>query len=855
MFTRATVVILVTLCTVSFAFADASNNSVTNYSSEQTADALDWVKDSDANQCHGYYLEPDLGNMDTNLTSSDITHQTINITASGAELKTDGVSTLTNVRIQQPGRLVTGDSAQLNRDGKTDEVKTIDLKGKVVIREPSKMTIGDAAHITPNTDEGTYSNVLYRLALNLQPIKLLKTPEHPDQYKVTGLIAHGAATQMDQTKKTYYVLKDATYSTCSPENSVWHIKAKEIDLNHATGRGKAYHTILYYRSMPVFYTPYATFPIDKRRESGFLSPIYGSSSQNGISLSFPYYWNIAPNYDMTLTPNFYSKRGVLMTTSNRFLTRKSKGDVELGIIPNDKAFSTFQTNGQQEYAGNPALNRLMDASPTRWSYHMQDSTTVAQNLTANVDYTRVSDDYYQQDFGLRSATPGQLLQQAYLNYNQNFWNAQVLAQEYQTLHPVTMLGNTNQYERLPDFTFNVNYPALTHLTYLLKTESVDFSRQLNPGESFPSQSGDPTSGMRNNLQPGISLPFIENFGYIKPTLQVEATDYSLKNQPVGYTNNITRTLPIFNVDSGLYFDRATQIFKHDYQQTLEPRLYYLYVPYRGQNEIPIFDTSLQNLTFDQLFQTNRFTSIDRIGNANQVSAAITSRFLDSDTGSEKGSFGIGRIFYHANRTVTLCNGITCADNPYMVGALSPTEPASPLVGFGSYALNQKWSMNTNVAYDPRYHDTQNALVNLQYKPATNHIINVGYNFVQYGDPFPTTVLNPSNRKNNLSQLTASTAWPIMNKFDGMAGWNYNLSHEHFQTYFYGLSYNACCYAMRIGMTRTFYALNGNGDAQFTRKVVLQLLLKGFGGVGQNNMLNTINANVPGYDDTFNKNVY
>ena len=235
---------------------------------------------------------------------------------------------------------------------------------------------------------------------------------------------------------------------------------------------------------------------------------------------------------------------------------------------------------------------------------------------------------------------------------------------------------------------------------------------------------------------------------------------------------------------------------------------------------------------------------------------MTTRFLDADTGEEKSKWGVGRIFYHSSRQVTLCGSVNCQDSQYTVGATPPGEPASPIAAFGNYALNKAWNVNANIAWDPRYSQTNNGSLIFQYKPETNHLINVGYNYMQYGDPFTTPPpSSPADSKNNLNMITTSAAWPLTNTLEGMAGLNYNMSHSHFQTFFYGLSYNACCYAFRAGMSRNFYALSGTGSPQYNRHVVFQLVLKGLGGVGQNSTMNAINSNIPGYQDTFNTNVY
>jgi LPS-assembly protein len=469
-------------------------------------------------------------------------------------------------------------------------------------------------------------------------------------------------------------------------------------------------------------------------------------------------------------------------------------------LPNDLAFSGFKNSAPGEYATNsnsyiaPELSRLEESSSRRWYTSLKDIANFSQHLQGKVDYTYASDDYLQQDIHLPSIMNSQLLQQASLSYSAPYWQSSILLQQYQTLHPITLLQNSNQYERLPDLTFNLNYPATSNFNYLLSGEGVNFNRLLNPGESFPSSNGQPTSGVRTNVQPGISMSLANSYAYFRPTAQWSLTQYNLANPSYNYPNNITRSLPIINIDSGLYFDRNSSFFGQDYHQTLEPRLFYLYVPYKDQYQIPVFDTNIQSFTFDQLFQTNRFNGTDRIGDANQLSFALTSRLLSSASGEEKSKFGIGRIYYaDTPRKVQLCNQYGCQDSQTNVGAISSTERLSPYVGFFNYALSNNWSFRSNAAWDPMTHETNNASAGFQFMPATNHIVNFSYNYVEYGDTYSPQTTLPTDPKNNLNQIGASTVWPIKQNIDGLAAWNYNISHEHFQNYLYGISYNTCCY--------------------------------------------------------------
>lgn len=831
--------------------ASRANIDVSTLTQAEAAARLGWQADPLANVCGGTYVEPNLGSTDPNVPIDK--EQAVLIDAGAGELQNDGISTLDHgVTMTQPGRSIEADTVYLLRDPASKTLTQANLQGNVVMREPSKVAIGNSATLKLNENSGSYFDVIYRMALAFQPISF--TPAASNSCTVHGIIAIGKADTFTQVNKGLFKLTDATYSTCAPISSSWHIKAKTMDLNHQTGRGVAHSATLYVKDIPVLYSPYFNFPLDKRRMTGFLSPSYGNTTTGGMFLSTPFYWNIAPATDMLLTPSVYSKRGAQLATENRYLTKQSVGSFKTAALPDDQAFSSFQQSAPSEYPESeyPSLPRLLDASNDRWYYSWKDSTKYDPHWQSKVDITQVSDDYYQQDFNLQSATTAQLLQQANLNYSDRYWNSNLLLQNYQTLHPVNLLTTSNQYARLPDFNFNLYVPNESAFDYNLSGQTVYFSRLLNPGEVYASDSGNPTSGGRFNLQPAVSLPIIGASGYIKPTLQYQMTQYSLQDQTTGYDPDIYRALPIFNIDAGLYFDRNVSLFNKDYQQTLEPRIYYLYVPYQDQYQIPIFDTGTQPFTFDQLFNTNRFTGIDRIGDANQISLALTTRFLDGDNGTEKAKFAIGRIFYAEDRQVMLCTTPGCTDSDTTIGATSPTETASPIAGLATYNINKNWAANANIAWDPLYHQTENGGVTIQYKPKINHIINFGYNFIRYGDPNTPTTADPTDASNNLNQIGASFVWPINNAWDGLASWNYNISHDHFQTFLYGVTYNTCCYAVRLAVGKTFTDLNGDGSANFNQQIYLQVILKGMGGVGTSNALGELSANIPGYQDEFLK---
>jgi LPS-assembly protein len=410
---------------------------------------------------------------------------------------------------------------------------------------------------------------------------------------------------------------------------------------------------------------------------------------------------------------------------------------------------------------------------------------------------------------------------------------------------------------------NGNFPNQPYgFTYQLNNQFVYFQRGLNPNEVIAPPNTAPVSASRFNISPGLSLPLTGQSGYFTPQLQLMLTHYNISNQPVGFASEVQRSLPVFDIDSGLYFDRHLTLGNTDYQQTLEPRVFYLYTPYRNQDNIPLFDTGLPPFNYDSLFAINRFSGIDRVGDANQLTFALTTRLLDADSGAEKFRASIGEIYYFHNRLLNSCapygtpasvstNLICATNNLVAVGATSPTEKTSPLAGQLSYQLNRSWNTTANAAWDPHNHQVVSGNWNFQYQPQPNHIINFSYNYIAFGDPI--TTINSStpadSHKNDLDQVGVSFAWPIIAQWSTVGGVNYNRSHGYPQTYFYGLQYDNCCWAVRLVSGRSFSMLNQNGNPVFNNSIYLQWQFKGLGTVSNADSSSLVNS-ITGYNDPF-----
>lgn len=830
---------------------DFSKLSPKKLSRAQIGQLLGWVDAPQSNLiCHGYYIEP---NLYYSVPDSGSTNNApLNISADQSLLSQTDTSRLAgHVTITQPNRSIDSDLAYINRDPQTQKPTSIDAYGKVVLREPGNLAIANQGHFDLLDKSGTLSDVIYRMTYRNVFTSSVDNPEGSPLTN-TDINSWGIAQTVNREASGIIKIHKGTYSACPPPTNFWHLSANNMTLNHNTGRGEAYNAFLYLGNMPVFYTPYFSFPIDNRRKTGFLYPTFGHSTNSGYELGVPFYWNIAPNYDALITPDVMTDRGVQLNGVFRYLTPDSSGNIHGSFLPDDQEFSSFQADAltNSSYVGVPGLNDLENDSDNRYLVSLQDTREFSSNWSSYLYLNHVSDDYYFEDFNNDPAqtTQNQVLNQGDLYYNSEHWHFVGQMEGYQTLHPINQSYVANQYKELPELILGGQYPDVGDGFDLTFSNQFDnFAIDQDP------VAGTQPEGTRLNLTPEISHPTNWVWGYFKPDLQLSATQYDLTDQVEGQPSDITRVLPILDIDSGLFFDKNTNWFGHSYQQTLEPRLFYLYVPYDDQSDIPIFDTSVQPFSYSQLFQTNRFTGLDRIGDTNQMSFALTTRFIDQQTGDQKFRASVGEILYFEERKVTI-NSDSVNNNLDLV-TLDNEVPnntlISPIAGELDYNVNKDWNVTTNVAYDPNYDQTNNANIMFQYKTDNQHIVNLGYSFLRGGDAFvpPNGETVPQNSsQNNLNQTDFSVVWPIMRNWTFLARWNYNISHNYPQTYFGGVQYDACCWSFRAIVGRDFNYLDNNDKPQFDNQIYFQVALKTLGSVGSSpsSMLN----NIPGYVDTF-----
>lgn len=862
---------MIAICFPTFAALSATGETLVSaihpdhtLAQDSAAKALGWVEEpsNSLNYCGGYFLDQAF-TYPVSVEKNNL----VEITSNQTLFSQKGTSILEGkVTVTRTGQQITANKAYLYRDPVTGKLSAMDMIGNVNLREPNTLVVGKQGHYNFETKAKSLSDIVYRTAMRSDRTLIgsnIPTAETQKARKISSLTAWGEAQTFSSAEPRIYEFTAASFSTCPPVDPTWKLKASHIVLNKNTGRGYAVNARLLVKGIPVFYTPYINFPIDSRRKSGFLWPTLGANNKFGPYFLAPFYWNMAPNYDMTITPALLAKRGVQFTDDFRYLSTTNTGKIDLSIIPYDRYFHNTQLAAKENPASaNPSnantpaitsaeINRLINASPTRRGFFWRDDAQYNPHWSSHVDFNYASDDYYLRDFGsnLNEITANTLLQEGDLNFKSENWNFIGRLQTYQTLHPVDSYPVQNQYRRLPQLIFNGDYPDQPFgLEYFIDNEITHFEFQNAPGTTpnLP-------VGNRMNVQPGISWPLYSPAFYLNPRLQVALTQYSLaRTSATQIPSSNRRAVPIFDIASGLTFNRELVLFHHAFEQTLEPQIYYTYIPYRNQTSLPVFDTTVNTLTYDQIFNYNRFSGIDRIGDANQIGVGVTSRFLDQNSGVEKIRLGVGDIIYFADRRVTLCNTQTgpvgCTDAPQ-----NPNDHyrLSPVSGFANYTVNPDWSLSDTTIWNPTTKQLDNNTIGVHYEPNINHIINFGYSFVRNGDPFSGIMTNTA--QNNLKLTDISFSWPVIRENISAVGrWTEDWSTNHFQNLLYGVQYDTCCWAVRLVGGRTFTNIVNN-TLHYNNEYYIQFALKGLGEVGPNptKLLSTIS----GYPAQFGQDIY
>lgn len=647
-------------------------------------------------------------------------------------------------------------------------------------------------------------------------------------------------------------LTRADYTTCAPGQNTWQLTARDITLNPNTGRATVKHFVFRLKDFPIFYFPYFNYPADNKRHSGFLFPGYGQTSNSGYEISIPYYWNIAPNYDMVLTGRLLSERGFEAQTKFRYLWQNGEGIFQWHILPDDRKYAAFKEDKLMFVPfGLSVLDpqiKGLDTSSTRQAINYQHHSNFGSHWVFNVKYGYVSDDNYFVDLGndINTASIIYLPQQANLSYFGTNWSHYFNVEEYQVLEPFTKPLNEEIYKRQPQWVFQAIYPRLIGcFTFTLNGEAVNFEhrRALITDQSV-------TTGERYHLRPSLSLPLEDEWYRLIPRAQVDWLYYSLSLgedvAPNGIPTHPSRAIPMLDVDGTLIFERNFCVLSRAFKQTLEPRAYYLYVPYRAQYNYPDFDSGVIEFSYSQLFRDNRFSGRDRIGDANQVSLSLTSRILPEYDGKEYLRASIGQIFYFRTRLVSLCEQLGYQNNCYLyedTSAPNAFSKHSNLMTLLESHPSDLLALGAFWEWDSTHGQTDQAGVSFQYRPTCQKVLNFNYYWLR--DDLQQTNFE-TGKTGNLHQTDFSILWPLTLHWEWIARWQYDITHRQNVEILGGIEYNGCCVALQLVASRYREGTNFVLPQCYANAFFVQIVFKGLSALGLNNPDNKLAQRIPGY---------
>jgi len=570
----------------------------------------------------------------------------------------------------------------------------------------------------------------------------------------------GSAGLVELISETQAEVEVFDFTTCDPADPDWELKASSVDLDLESGRGVARNARLDFKGVPIFYSPWLSFPLDDRRKSGFLYPRMGFSSDDGFDLSVPWYWNIAPNQDATFTPRWIQDRGVMLGVQHRFLTRRQRGLFNVEVLPDDR-----------------------EEDETRYFAEFEYAASVAPNWRFNADLRRASDENYFLDLGgdLADSALQFLRSSAALRGSGRNWSLNLSADTFQVLDD-TVSQAREPYRRLPRLLFNLDQPLTQQLDFKVDSEVVYFERDQG------------VTGARMDLYPRLRYNWITPGSFLRPTVGFRSTTYQLSG---ARDNSLSRNLPIASIDGGLIFERP---LSEGRIQTLEPRLFYLYAPFRDQTDLPDFDTRELTFGFSQLFSDNRFSGPDRQGDANQLTAALTTRLLDQQNGRSLLDFSIGQIFYFRDLRVSLNEPPDGDRDRSATVAELNWRPARTIIA------------SAGLEWDSEADETQVAQFGLTYRPQRGLQLAVGYRF----------------RRERVDQADIRFRLPVRDNLALIGRANYSFEDDEPLELLAGIEFESCCWAVRL-IGREYVR---DRDADRRTAVFLELHLKGLGSLGR-----------------------
>lgn len=701
--------------------------------------------------------------------------------AGAVRVNADGVQGQSQTRVRAEGKaIVERDALTLNADWVDYDQRSETLKAgnQFTLSDGKSRVVGEALTYNLATQQGEAQAARF-------------------ESESQGRRLQGVGDKVKLAGKDRYRLEKTRFNTCDPGDDSWYIKADSIDADYDKNIGVARHAQFVFGGVPLLYTPWIDFPLNGDRKSGLLAPLVKIGS-DGFELSTPYYFNLAPNYDATIRPHFIGRRGLQLGGEFRYLQPGYRGSLDGEWLPDDR----------------------VSQHANRYRFNWQHRHQISASIGGGIDFHQVSDDdYYRDLMGSSTSATVNLNRQLWLNHNAEVWGGRLsnyfTVQRYQTLASTTGYKDTpyalmprvsSQWSRYFNDTYNISVFAQgTYFSHKSKQE-----------------------GSRVVFYPSAGADFHNNWGFVRPKLGVHATYYDLNNVGGSHARSLSRVLPVFSIGSGVTFERLWRFKNHGYIQTLEPRLFYAYIPRRAQNDLPLFDASENSFTYEQLFRENRFSGQDRINAANFLTTALQTRLYDDKTGAERLSAGIGQRFYF-NRDDVLLDG----------SLQKNVRNRSDILAFASGNITDSTRVEVNWHHNQSLKVTENFNVGVRYNPAAGKTASMRYKFGRFEEIY-------DNNYGKVRQIDVAVQWPIRRNYYIVARQNYDLTHSRSLRQLLGVEYQSPCRCWSASVVGQRYVTGLN---QSKNAVFFQLQLRDLTSVG-NNPFEQLRKAIPGYSNIY-----
>ncbi|HCS6187965.1 TPA: LPS assembly protein LptD [Escherichia coli] len=736
---------------------------------------------------------------------------TINADHAKGDYPDDAVFT-GSVDIMQGNSRLQADEVQLHQKeapGQPEPVRTVDALGNVHYDDNQVILKGPKGWANLNTKD---------------------TNVWEGDYQMVGRQGRGKADLMKQRgENRYTILDNGSFTSCLPGSDTWSVVGSEIIHDREEQVAEIWNARFKVGPVPIFYSPYLQLPVGDKRRSGFLIPNAKYTTTNYFEFYLPYYWNIAPNMDATITPHYMHRRGNIMWENEfRYLSQAGAGLMELDYLPSDKVYEDEHPN---------------DDSSRRWLFYWNHSGVMDQVWRFNVDYTKVSDPSYFNDFDNKygSSTDGYATQKFSVGYAVQNFNATVSTKQFQVFSE----QNTSSYSAEPQLDVNYYQNDVGPFDTRIYGQAVHF---VNTGDDMP-------EATRVHLEPTINLPLSNNWGSINTEAKLLATHYQQTNldwynsnpQNNKLADSVNRVMPQFKVDGKMVFERDMNLLAPGFTQTLEPRVQYLYVPYRDQSDIYNYDSALLQSDYSGLFRDRTYGGLDRIASANQVTTGVTSRIYD-DAAVERFNISVGQIYYFTESR-TGDDNITW-ENDDKTGSLV-------WAGDTYWRISERWGLRGGIQYDTRLDNVATSSSSIEYRRDEDRLVQLNY---RYASPeYIQATLPRDSRdkrwnapqyKDGISQVGAVASWPIADRWSIVGAYYYDTNANKQADSMLGVQYSSCCYAIRVGYERKLNGWdNDKQHAVYDNAIGFNIELRGLSsnyGLGTQEMLR---SNILPYQNT------